>query len=318
MLNSTDSPPSNSFLESSLKLLVAFGIICISITLLQSDNIASGARRGINNAITLAVFLVDDILTGIAKLSASPRTHEVLFEAQRLMLKLIASAHKNITVAVHSAFISRRVEKTLLILKNAVVRSAEIAGLVLGNVQAFLVSALMLAFIALHAAANCIRTFIATTNFTAIILNIGNFMLKNILKCYDHLYNISAILRMHATSAGEWCTTHIFTPDLFAGFGHLIWTPLNAANMWLWSSCETLGIFTPFRQMVQELEGVFEMVFGTGDVAGQTFGDLARPEAGPHRSHATLDAAKGEYQSPWKDRLRKRSNRTVRSRETDY
>lgn len=297
MLESTNASSSKSFLEldSSLKLLVVFAIFCISIALLQSDRIAAAARRGVNNAITLAVLLVDDMLAGVEMLSTSPRTHQVLQGAQKYLFKLMKAVQATVMLAIQHAEFQRRAAHALA-----------------GHARALLGFTLVLISIVLHAIVNYLRDFAATTDFTAIILSAGNFALKNIFNFYNLLYNVLAILGMYSATAEAWFTTHISVPALSVGFVNLTWIPLKTAATWLCSVWETLDIFAPFQKMAQELEAVYEMVFGTGDVNGRTFGETTAPAARLNTPREPVAAIEGEYQSPWKDRLRKRSVSTGR------
>ncbi|TIA29727.1 hypothetical protein D6C79_09850 [Aureobasidium pullulans] len=307
MLKSTNASSSKSFLEldSSLKLLVVFAIFCISIALLQSDRIAAAARRGVNNAITLAVLLVDDMLAGVEMLSTSPRTHQVLQRAQRYLFELMKAVQAAAMLAIQHAEVQRRAQS---VIQRAVLRSVGAAH----ALAALLGFTLVLISIVLHAIVNYFRDFAATTDFTVIILSAGNFALKNIFNFYDLLYNVSAILGMYSDTAEAWFTTHISVPALSVGFVNLTWIPLKTAATWLYSVWETLDIFAPFQKMAQELEAVYEMVFGTGDVNGRTFGETTAPAPRPTIPREPVAAIGGEYQSPWKDRLRKRSVSTGR------
>ncbi|CAD0031860.1 unnamed protein product [Aureobasidium pullulans] len=281
MLESTNASSSKSFLEldSSLKLLVVFAIFCISIALLQSDRIAAAARRGVNNAITLAVLLVDDMLAGIQILSTSPRTHQVLQGAQKHLFKLMKAVQATVMLAIQHAEIQRRAQSVIPLIERAVLRSVGAAHVLAGHARAFLAFTLVLISIVLHAIVNYLRDFAATTDFTAIILSAGNFVLKNILNFYDLLYNVLAILGMYSATAEAWFTTHISVPALSVGFANLTWIPLKTAATWLCSVWETLDIFAPFQKMAQELEAVYEIVFGTGDVNDRTFGETTTPAA---------------------------------------
>lgn len=310
MLESTNASSSKSFLEldSSLKLLVVFAIFCISIALLQSDRIATAARRGVNNAITLAVLLVDDVLAGVDMLSTSPRTHQVLQGAQKNLFKLMKAVQATVMLAIQHAEFQRRAQSVIPLTERAVLRSVGAAHALAGHARALLGFTLVLISIVLHAIVNYLRNFAATTDFTAIILSAGNFVLKNISNFCDFLYDVSAILGMHSATAEAWFTTHISVPALSVGFVNLTWIPLK----WLWSVWETLDIFAPFKKMGQELEAVYEMVFGTGDVNGRTFGETMTPVPRPTIPKEPVTAIEGEYQSPWKDRLRKRSVGTGR------
>ncbi|THX53369.1 hypothetical protein D6D06_06141 [Aureobasidium pullulans] len=311
MLESTNASSSKSFLEldSSLKLLVVFAIFCISIALLQSDRIAAAARRGVNNAITLAVLLVDDMLAGVEMLSTSPRTHQVLQGAQRYLFKLMKAVQATVMLAIQHAEVQRRAQS---VIQRAGLRSVGAAHALAGYARALLGFTLVLISIVLHAIVNYLRDFAATTDFTAIILSAGNFVLKNILNFHDLLYNVLAILGMYSATAEAWFTTYISVPALSVGFVNLTWIPLKTAATWLWSVWKTLDIFAPFKKMGQELEAVYEMVFGTGDVNGRTFGETTAPAARLNTPREPFAAIEGEYQSPWKDRLRKRSVSTGR------
>ncbi|THZ82314.1 hypothetical protein D6C84_05887 [Aureobasidium pullulans] len=300
-----------SFLEldSSLKLLVVFAIFCISIALLQSDRIAAAARRGVNNAITLAVLLVDDMLAGVEMLSTSPRTHQVLQGAQRYLFKLMKAVQATVMLAIQHAEVQRRAQS---VIQRAGLRSVGAAHALAGYARALLGFTLVLISIVLHVIVNYLRDFAATTDFTAIILSAGNFVLKNILNFHDLLYNVLAILGMYSATAEAWFTTYISVPALSVGFVKLTWIPLKTAATWLWSVWKTLDIFAPFKKMGQELEAVYEMVFGTGDVNGRTFGETMAPVPRPTIPKEPVTAIEGEYQSPWKDRLRKGSVSTGR------
>ncbi|THY17593.1 hypothetical protein D6D01_07470 [Aureobasidium pullulans] len=314
MLESTDRSSSNSFLEldSALKVLVVFAIFCISIALLQSDMIAAVARRGIKNTFALAVFVVDDILVGIENLSTSPRTRVVLHEAQTLLFKLMKAVQATVMLVIQRADFQRRAQSVVPLSKRAFLRCAEAAHNLAGHTRAFLTFNLVLISIVFHAIVNYLRTFAATIDFTAIILSADNFDVKNIFRFSDLLFNVSAILGMHVNTAEAWFTTRISIPAMYVGFAHLTWTPLKTTATWPWSVCETLGIFDPSQKMAHELEAVYEMVFGTGNVHRRTFGETMAPAARPNTPREPVTTVEGEYQSPWKDRLRKRSVSTGR------
>lgn len=289
MLESTNASSSKSFLEldSSPKLLVVFAIFCISIALLQSDRIAAAARRGVNNAITLAVLLVDDMLAGVEMLSTSPRTHQVLQGAQKYLFKLMKAVQATVMLVIQHGEVQRRAQSVIPLIERAVLRSVGAARVLVSHARVFLAFTLVLISIVFHAIVNYLRDFAATTDFTAIILSAGNFALKNILNFYDLLYNVLAILGMHSATAEAWFTTHISVPALSVGFVNLTRIPLKTAATWLWSVWETLGILAPFKKLSQELEAAYEMVFGTGDVNGRTFGETTAPAPRPTIPRAT-------------------------------
>ncbi|THW58093.1 hypothetical protein D6D25_02899 [Aureobasidium pullulans] len=252
------------------------------------------------------------MLAGVEMLSTSPRTHQVLQRAQRYLFELMKAVQAAAMLVVQHAEFQRRAQSVIPLIERTVLRSVGAAHALAGHARALLGFTLVLISIVLHAIVNYLRDSAATTDFTAIILSAGNFVLKNILNFYDLLYNVLAILGMYSATAEAWFTTHISVPALSVGLVNLTWIPLKTAATWLCSVWETLDIFAPFQKMAQELEAVYEMVFGTGDVSGRTFGETTAPAARLNTPREPVAAIEGEYQSPWKDRLRKRSVSTGR------